>query len=137
MAEYNGPRKPILSFKDMLAMDRTKLAKKRNNLAKVNTNLAIERTVLAKERTLLANERTLLAYVRTSLTILAAAVTLIQFFENKAFVKIGWIFIPLGLILLAIGTYRYFSSNKVINLIYKTESDIPTHSEVANELKND
>jgi putative membrane protein len=76
--------------------------------------LAMERTKLANERTKLANVRTLLAYIRTSLTFFAAAATLIQFFKNKEFVISGYVFIPLGVLILLFGLYSYFKSNRAI-----------------------
>lgn len=85
-----------------------------NNNSQKN-NPITRRDLLAMERSNLANERTLLAYIRTSLTFLAAAAaTLIQFFENKIFVVTGYFLVPLGLVLLFVGFYRYSRSKNLI-----------------------
>ena len=65
------------------------------------------RDQLAGVRTVLANERTLLAYLRTALTLLVAGVTFIQFFEFELVVILGWVFIPLGAVIFAMGLYRF------------------------------
>lgn len=67
---------------------------------------------LAKERTVLAGERTLLAYVRTSIGCVAAAATLIQFFEIKAFVMIGYALLPTGVLIIGFGFYRHSASKR-------------------------
>ena len=63
--------------------------------------------ILASYRTILANERTVLSYVRTALTMFVAGVTFVHFFDSFVVRIIGWALMPIGLITLAIGVYRY------------------------------
>ncbi|MBU1319461.1 MAG: DUF202 domain-containing protein [candidate division Zixibacteria bacterium] len=63
--------------------------------------------ILASFRTILANERTVLSYMRTALTFFVAGVTFVHFFDSLVIEIVGWIFIPLGLITVVIGAYRY------------------------------
>ncbi len=65
------------------------------------------RDTLAAERTRLANDRTFLAYQRTALTLFVAGLTFIRFFNNFIIGLIGWLFLPAGLITVALGIYRY------------------------------
>jgi putative membrane protein len=66
------------------------------------------RDKLALERTKLANERTFLAYVRTSLSLVAGAAVLFQFFSAvHAYVAVAWILAVTGILVLAIGIYRF------------------------------
>lgn len=70
----------------------------------------ILRDLLAVDRTALANERTLLAYLRTAFALLIAGVTFIklEFFKSDTFVVVlGWICLPVGAIVAAIGIWRY------------------------------
>ena len=67
------------------------------------------RDKLALERTQLANERTLLAYIRTSLSLIAGAVVIFQFFSSfYAYKAIAWALAIIGLLVLAIGIYRFW-----------------------------
>ena len=72
---------------------------------------------LAAHRTLLANDRTQLSYVRTSLTLFISGVTFIKFFESKTLSVIGWIFIPVGIIVLIIGISKYHHVKCLIHSI--------------------
>ena len=65
------------------------------------------RDVLALDRTILANERTVLAYVRTALTLFVAGVSFVKFFDSWAIETLGWAFVPLGALVLAVGVWRY------------------------------
>ena len=68
------------------------------------------REQLALERTRLANERTFLAYVRTALSLIAAAAVLFQFFSSSGtHLAAGWFLGVLGVVVLAIGVYRFRS----------------------------
>jgi putative membrane protein len=67
----------------------------------------ILRDHLAIDRTILANERTLLAYIRTALAVFVTGVSFIQFFESILMVILGWVFVPIGVITLVIGFWRY------------------------------
>lgn len=65
------------------------------------------RDYLAGERTVLANERTLLAYVRTALSFVVAGAFFVKFAETTIPQAIGWLCIPVGVILFLEGTRRY------------------------------
>jgi len=65
------------------------------------------RDYLAIDRTILANERTFLAYLRTALTVFISGVTFIKFFDVIIIEIIGWIFVPLAIIIAVIGIHRY------------------------------
>jgi putative membrane protein len=68
------------------------------------------RDKLALERTKLANERTFLAYVRTALSLVAGAAVLFQFFSSvQAYVAVAWVLAIAGVLVLAIGIYRFRS----------------------------
>jgi putative membrane protein len=75
--------------------------------------------ILASFRTTLANERTVLSYLRTSLTFFVAGVTFVHFFDIMIIEIIGWAFIPLGLITVVLGIYRY---NREKRSIYRLHS---------------
>jgi putative membrane protein len=60
---------------------------------------------LAVQRTHLANERTLLAYTRTALALVITGVGVLKFFP--ALTLLGWIAIPGGVVLLAVGAFRF------------------------------
>ena len=65
------------------------------------------REVLALERTVLANERTYLAWIRTSLTFFITGITLIKFFDMFIAFILGYVFMPVSVVCLFIGTYKY------------------------------
>jgi len=67
----------------------------------------ILRDHLAAERTVLANERTALAYLRTMLTFLIGGVTFIQFFDSFVVEVLGWIFLPIAVIVGLFGVVKY------------------------------
>jgi putative membrane protein len=69
---------------------------------------------LAEIRTRQANERTVLAYARTALTLIVAGLTFIRFFQDFYIVLLGWIFVPVGLVTLILGIYRYNQTKKHI-----------------------
>lgn len=62
--------------------------------------------LLAVGRNELANERTMLAYIRTFLSFVVAGVSLIQFFNVRAFIMLGYGLIPIGFLILIIGAIR-------------------------------
>jgi len=82
---------------------------------------------LAGDRTVLANERTFLSYVRTSLTFFVAGISMIRFFDHTAFVVIGWIFIPIAVMILGTGI-RSFKKNRghIIRLVCNLTDRRPT-----------
>lgn len=88
---------------------------KNENKSVMDTSLSIT-DFLAIERTILANERTILAYGRTALSLFVAGISLIQFFQYKIIVYVGYGFIPLGMFVLALGFKRYI---RFQNLMYK------------------
>ena len=55
---------------------------------------------LAATRTEMANERTLLSYVRTALALAAAGIALVHVFTSQTIVLIGWLMLPVALLLL-------------------------------------
>ena len=75
---------------------------------------------LSAHRTLLANDRTWLGYVRTALTFFIAGVTFIKFFDSQTLTIVGALFVPIGLIFLTIGLWKY---KKVQLLIHNMEND--------------
>ncbi len=79
---------------------------------------------LGAHRTILANDRTWLAYVRTALTLFVVGVTFIKFFDNRTLFIIGWIFIPIGIAVVLIGIWKYFSVRKMIHGIKSNKEDI-------------
>ena len=77
----------------------------------------ILRDFLATDRTILANERTFLAYIRTALSVFAAGASFLQFFHSFFMKVIGWIFIPLGIIIFIVGWVKYEKTKRQINKI--------------------
>jgi putative membrane protein len=79
----------------------------------------ILRERLALDRTALANERTFLAYVRTALTLLVVGLSFIELpvFRSPWFAVQGWIFVPLGLLTLIVGAWRFRNVRKDINRV--------------------
>jgi len=89
--------------------------------------LPILRDDLAVHRTTLANERTFLAYLRTALTFFVAGVTFIKFFDNPVIVAMGWIMIPVSVVVLAKGILSFREMGRTIreeeDEFIKVESD--------------
>ena len=81
----------------------------------------------AASRSILANERTFLSYQRTSITIFVAGVTLIRFFTFEWIEIVGWIFLPISLLTITLGIYRY---QKMCKMILELGVDV---SDKANE----
>ncbi|MFH2068047.1 MAG: DUF202 domain-containing protein [Candidatus Omnitrophota bacterium] len=77
----------------------------------------ILRDFLATDRTVLANERTFLAYIRTALSVFAVGASFLQFFRSFFMEIIGWIFIPLGIIIFIVGWVKYEKMKRQINKI--------------------
>jgi putative membrane protein len=69
----------------------------------------VVRDRLARQRTELANERTLLSYTRTALGCLAVGIPAVWWFESAFVQKLGVASMVLGVVLMAIGIYRFFS----------------------------
>ncbi len=67
-----------------------------------------------RSRTFLANERTFLAYLRTALTFFVAGVTFVRFFGHPSIVALGWLFIPVGIVVLVVGIHRFRRMGQII-----------------------
>ena len=83
----------------------------------------ILRDYLAADRTVLANESTFLAYVRTALTFFIAGVTFIRFFDSLLIEVVGWLFIPLGIAIFALGLWRYKRMKDMMESVAKQGSE--------------
>ena len=70
-------------------------------------NVPFLKDELAIYRTILANERTFLAYIRTALSFFAIGVTFIKFFVHMIYQIAGWSFIPIGIVILFVGIFKY------------------------------
>ena len=79
----------------------------------------ILRDYLAADRTVMANERTFLAYIRTALSIFAVGASFLQFFNSRVIQIVGWIFIPVGIIIFIIGLIKYWHMKNLIDKIKK------------------
>ena len=79
----------------------------------INPKKLIFRDLLAADRTALANERTFLAYIRTALAFIAGGFGLIKFTTEILFFAMGWIAIPIGVLILGLGIYKFFKTRKV------------------------
>jgi putative membrane protein len=79
--------------------------------------------LLAIERTELANKRTLLAYIRTAFSLFLASLGIIEFFENQYLIYLGFIFIPVAIMFLIIGIFRFKQSESKIDRIIEHEKE--------------
>lgn len=79
----------------------------------------ILRDLLATDRTFLANERTLLAYIRTALSLIVAGSSFIKFSNDLLIEIIGYVFVPLGVVIGFIGLYRFIKTSKDLKKIKK------------------
>ena len=77
----------------------------------------ILRDHLAAQRTVLANERTALAYLRTVLTFLIGGASFIQFFDLLAIKLLGWVFIPMALLVGVFGLVKYVQVKRLLGQI--------------------
>jgi putative membrane protein len=77
----------------------------------------ILRDELAIDRTILANERTLLAYGRSGLTLLIAGVTFMHFPQHPVLPVLGLVFMPVGLVVVCFGVYRYRQMRQAIGVL--------------------
>ncbi len=77
---------------------------------------------LAAHRNLLAAERTILAYIRTALGFGAVGFSMLKFFGDSLLYQVlGWVFLPMGLIISVIGFWRYFQSRRLIARLHHQE----------------
>jgi len=79
--------------------------------------------LLSIERTELANKRTLLAYIRTAFSLFLASLGIIEFFENQYLIYLGFIFIPVAIMFLIIGIFRFKQSESKIDRIIEYEKE--------------
>lgn len=86
----------------------------------------ILRDLLATDRTALANERTLLAYIRTALSLIVAGSSFVKFSGMLLIEVIGYILIPLGIIIGILGLYRFVQTKKDLKKI-KSVSNYHIH----------
>ncbi|MCD0461773.1 DUF202 domain-containing protein [Roseiconus lacunae] len=71
---------------------------------------------LALIRTQLANERTILAYLRTAIMLAGTGVSLVKLLEvTPDLIRLGWLLIALGAVVMVIGTYRYLRLRHKLN----------------------
>ena len=85
------------------------------------------RDYLAAHRTILANDRTWLSYIRTSLTLFVAGVTFIRFFKLQILLVIGWIFIPVSVIILIIGIWQHNKRYKMVQTLERKAAEHEIH----------
>ncbi|MES2522304.1 MAG: DUF202 domain-containing protein [Gemmatimonadota bacterium] len=75
--------------------------------------------ILAIDRTTLANERTLLAYVRTALQCMVGGVSLLKFFfDQRAAVIMGWVFLLAGAVLMIVGIVLFFRRRSALQQMH-------------------
>ena len=73
------------------------------------------RDLLAVERTRMANERTLMTYIRTSLMIFASGVSLIEIYKDILFLQIlGAVLLPIAVVMIVVSAIRYMNMKKNI-----------------------
>jgi len=95
---------------------------KRTPYTRFNGNDLILRDLLAADRTVLANERTFLAFIRTSLTLLLGGISLVQFFPETLVEVVGWVFIPLAVLVMGLGVKKYIQMRRVLARIAAEEA---------------
>ena len=67
---------------------------------------------LAMDRTVLANERTFLAYFRTFVVFLSSGMAILKLNQFSALTEIGYGLMITGIVLLIMGSIRYFMIRK-------------------------
>lgn len=75
----------------------------------------ILRDYLALDRTVLANERTVLSYARTALALVVLGVSAIKFLDGWIEAVVGGVFIVVGVLVGAFGTYRFLQVQRRID----------------------
>lgn len=85
----------------------------------------ILRDLLAVDRTVLANERTYLAYIRSALAFFLSGITILKFFETFVIRVVGVAFVPLGVVILVIGTVRFATVHRAINRFRDIPPQLP------------
>lgn len=84
------------------------------------------RDVLAVERTALANERTLLSYVRTMIGFIAVGGTMIKLFSEVYLVFTGIFMVILGFIVLIVGVVRFLKVYIILDSLEQTGDHNPS-----------
>ena len=79
------------------------------------------RDYLAAYRTVLSNERTWMSNTRTALTFLVASVTFVKLFESPTLIGIGYMFMPIGVIIFLIGSYHHYKRRKMFEQIRESD----------------
>ncbi|MFH1049757.1 MAG: DUF202 domain-containing protein [bacterium] len=72
---------------------------------------------LAAARSILANERTFLSYQRTAITLFIAGLSFVKFFDAHWIIIIGWIFMPVSIVTIFLGIFRYVRMSSLIKNI--------------------
>lgn len=80
----------------------------------------ILRDFLALERTTLANERTLFSYIRTSLYLVLAGIGFIKLKEFADLTWVGYITIPISIVVIVYGFIRYSILQKKLHKFYES-----------------
>lgn len=80
------------------------------------------RDQLAATRTVLANERTFLAYIRTALSLIAAGAFFVKFVQSSGMALLGWTLMPIGIIVLLFGVYRFRTTKRSIQQVNREGS---------------
>lgn len=75
------------------------------------------RDILAIERTALANERTLLSYIRTMIGFIAVGGTMIKLFTEKYLIYTGLFMVILGFVILLIGVFRFIKIHMLLDSV--------------------
>lgn len=96
----------------------------------------ILRDRLAMDRTTLANERTLMAYLRTSLTLVIVAITFLEFLDTTLTTLLGWVMIPIAVLIAFVGIGRYRQRQQMI-IKFKAISPSTQTPEEAGSAKED
>lgn len=79
----------------------------------------ILRDELAIDRTILAVERTLLSYLRASVSLVLAGLTILGLITSGWFIIVGYIIIPIGILLGIFGIVRSIEMNRKIKILRK------------------
>jgi putative membrane protein len=82
----------------------------------------ILRDELAIERTILANERTLLSYLRSGVSLIIAGVSIMHFATARWFFVFGAACLPVAVVTLAAGTWRFVRKLRQIELVRRPEA---------------
>lgn len=98
----------------MMDTDKEKIKKLKKKLKVQEQKNAEIRDHMAAERTIFANERTLMAYLRTAMTISVGGFVAIKLTNDLYLEIIGFILIPIGIILGIYSFVRYRNKQRLI-----------------------